>query len=386
MPTPPTVLMLQDLSSNKLGGTEEYTLAFGRALKARGGQLVVAVRAMESTWRDALLAQGAGVEIIPPGIGRRQFDLALARIVRRVRPAVTIMNFFSPVHAVPVILWAAGARRIIFVDDISGGINFRSPVRRLGARFVAARCMAPVDRIIGVSEFVTRRDQARFGLPARKMHTVYNGVHTRAPEPAAVAALRRELGVGDGPVVLGLGHFIEPKGFHLLVEAFARCLPAHPDATLVLVGAQPTGVSAYADSIRAQVDRLPPDRVRLLGVRSDARTFMAASDVVAVPSTWEEAFGFVVAEGMMVGAAVLASRTGGIPELIADGQDGLLVAPGSVDDLAEKLAILLADPALRARIGAAAARRAHAQFSLDAMVDGMMRHVVELSRGRLRPR
>jgi glycosyltransferase involved in cell wall biosynthesis len=110
------------------------------------------------------------------------------------------------------------------------------------------------------------------------------------------------------------------------------------------------------------------DRVQLLGMRDDVPDLLRHADVLVHPATWGEAFGLTVAEGMASGCGVIATRTGGIPEIVTDGEDGLLVPPGDEIALAEAIDRLAFDPALRARLAAAGRRTVERAFSLSRCV------------------
>ena len=109
------------------------------------------------------------------------------------------------------------------------------------------------------------------------------------------------------------------------------------------------------------------EHFRFLGFRPDAPALIPLFDVVAVPSHVEP-LGNATLEAMAAGRPVVGARVGGIPEMVVDGETGLLVAPRAPADLAEALRRLISDPALRARLGAAGAHRARSAFSLEAHV------------------
>ena len=104
-----------------------------------------------------------------------------------------------------------------------------------------------------------------------------------------------------------------------------------------------------------------------------AEGLYAAADVVCQVSRWEEAFGWVIAEAMAAGRPLVATRVGGIPELVADGESGFLVAPRAPTEIAARLIELLEDSALRARLGAAGRSAAEQKFDLARNLDALMR-------------
>jgi glycosyltransferase involved in cell wall biosynthesis len=151
-----------------------------------------------------------------------------------------------------------------------------------------------------------------------------------------------------------LGRLAPWKGQHVFLDAFAA---AFPDGTerAVVAGAALFGEDAYAEELRQQVHALGLEhRVELRGHVEDVAALLADADVLVHASVVPEPFGQVVAEGMAAGLPVLATDAGGPAELITDGEDGLLYAPGDRAALAKGLVRLAEDPALRRRLGDAA--------------------------------
>ena len=136
---------------------------------------------------------------------------------------------------------------------------------------------------------------------------------------------------------------------------------------LLLAGGRQLGSEVYERDLRALADLIEVDgAVRWLGVRSDMPRLLAACDVVALASDWE-GFGLALLEAMAAARPVVATSVGGVPEVVSDGETGLLVPAGDMFGLAEALARLLRVDADRERMGAAAARRARETFALDRM-------------------
>ena len=157
------------------------------------------------------------------------------------------------------------------------------------------------------------------------------------------------------------------KGQEVLLEAFAHCQSHFPALPLVLalVGDGPTraALEAQANSMGIQ------DRVRFAGFRNDIPLVMAALDIVTVPSTLTELLPLAAMEAMAAGRPVIASRTGGASEIIADGSMGLLVPPGNVEALSDALQCLSADTDLRQQMGGEGAKRVQRQFALPRLLD-----------------
>jgi glycosyltransferase involved in cell wall biosynthesis len=192
------------------------------------------------------------------------------------------------------------------------------------------------------------------------------------PTPAASQTtplqVRAALGLGDEPVVLAVGRLHPQKDYPTLVAAMAQLQSRRPRPVLVVAGDGPEAARVQSLVDEQQVD------ARLLGRRNDVADLMIAADVLAMPSVWE-ARSLVVQEAMQVGLPVVATRVGGLPELI--GPDGLLVQPGDVAGLAHAIGSVLDDPVLGADLAERARSRARSWPTEDDVVD----RVVDVYRG-----
>lgn len=172
---------------------------------------------------------------------------------------------------------------------------------------------------------LTRQEDAdlRRTYPGFAPRTVVigNGVDTEGyrPDAAARAATRADLGVGDAPVVLFVGHEYERKGLPLVLDAIAGL----PDAHLLVVGGTPDMVAAGR---RDAVARGLGVRVHYVGRQEDPRRFFHAADVFAFPSLYES-YGLVILEALASGVPVVATAVGCVPDVIADGVNGYVVDP-----------------------------------------------------------
>ncbi|MBI1321033.1 MAG: glycosyltransferase [Candidatus Hydrogenedens sp.] len=203
------------------------------------------------------------------------------------------------------------------------------------------------------------------GIGQRSQYRViFSGIDT-APYDDAIAmreATRAALGCPPGALLIGGVGRLEPiKGFTYFVEAALRLADALPEARFVLAGQ-----GSETEAIRRRAAPLG-DRFQMLGLRADVPALMAAFDVCVVPSV-NEGMGRVLLEAGAAGTPVAASRVGGIPDIVDDGETGLLVAPRDADALAAALRELAASPERRALMGAAARAKVVPRFSLEAMV------------------
>jgi glycosyltransferase involved in cell wall biosynthesis len=220
-------------------------------------------------------------------------------------------------------------------------------------------------RVLGVSAFVRDclRRQAVWGNPDCCHHFV--NTDRFRPDPAARAAVRDRLGADGSFVIVTVAHLIPDKG----VDVLLRALPEFPpDAVVWVAGEGPEGEQLQALARQLGVQ----DRVRFLGNQARVEPYLQAADCFACPSVWAEAAGLTNLEAQACGVPVVASRTGGIPEYVADGVTGLLFPPGDPAALAACVRRLHGDAALRRARGEAARARAVERFSPEACLEAYL--------------
>jgi glycosyltransferase involved in cell wall biosynthesis len=162
---------------------------------------------------------------------------------------------------------------------------------------------------------------------------------------------------------VAIGRLIPIKGLDVLLRAFAQAREQVPGLTLEIAGAGP---------LEAELRAAAPDGVTFLGRVSPVGPLLERSAVVVVPSRGE-GFGMVALEAAERGRAAIVSRVGGLPEIVADGETGLVVAPEDDTELAEAILALARDPERVRTLGVAARQRAVSSFSPEAAVDGVER-------------
>ena len=215
-----------------------------------------------------------------------------------------------------------------------------TPVHR---RLIVLLSNRLIKRVIANSKAVAKALEEA-GARAEHISVVYNGIDPspfEAVTAGEVDALRRELGLEGVQVVGAFGRITPSKGQNVLLEA----LPYLPDVHALVVGEAKSEERAYAEVLRQQSKDLGlEDRVHFVGFRRDIPQLMRLSDVVVHTSVAPEPFGRVVVEGMLASRPVVATRGGGVLEIIDDGDNGVLVPPGDPKALAEVLRGLLMDP------------------------------------------
>ena len=223
------------------------------------------------------------------------------------------------------------------------------------------------DLVVGVSAQVLDAP-IRDGVPPERTRVIYNGVDFVRLDAKPGTDLRPSLGIKAGTAVIGTaGSLVHRKGQDVLLHAIARLSEGSrarfPMPHLIVAGDGPE-----RDVLQRLADELGlSSRVHFIGHIRDMAAFYASIDVFALASR-ADAFGLVLAEAGYMGKSVVATRVGGIPEVVLDGETGFLVMPEDVEELAATLGRLTMNPALRTQLGQAAHIRAETRFSVQRMV------------------
>jgi glycosyltransferase involved in cell wall biosynthesis len=249
-----------------------------------------------------------------------------------------------------------------------------------------------VDLIIGVSEYITEKIRQRFPLFGKRCQTLYNGVDVTAfvNENSHVAPKK-----SDTKQILFVGRVSPEKGVHVLLEAFQKVLKQYPQVQLMIVGGQyPLHIEGlvalsedpkekdlkrfysgnYISYLKNQLSSSEAGHVSFIGAvphRLLTKLYKDA-DVCVVPSVCNEPGAMPVAEAMASGVPVVATKAGGIPEVVRDGKTGLLVERGDASALAEAILRLLQDEKLRKSIAKASRERAVEFFSWNQAVKKLL--------------
>ncbi|MCC5794991.1 MAG: glycosyltransferase family 4 protein [Chromatiales bacterium] len=316
---------------------------------ARAGVSMTVMTQADSVYAGRMAQAGIRIIDFAP---QKKLSLAAVRFIRRhlKHERCDILHLFNNRAIANGLLAATGLPvRVVTYRGQTGNVNRLNPLARL------THLSPRIDRIVCVAEAV-RRDLVANGVPPDRAVTIYKG-HDLAWYEAPPADLA-EFGIAEGACVIGLVANARPrKGIPVLLEA-ARQLPAEAPCEILLVG---SGMERYAGltaDLPAQV------RVHMPGFRRDADRLIAACQVAVLPALRREGLPKSVIEAMVHGIVPVVSDTGGNVELVENEVSGLVVPSGDAAALAAALARLIADPALRARLGAAARTRIATQFSL----------------------
>jgi glycosyltransferase involved in cell wall biosynthesis len=270
-------------------------------------------------------------------------------------------NFYHPLNAYVWSLTLARPHLIHYLTDHnsrpSGPATPRWGIARRAIKKVLLRRYR---RIVCVSNFVAAL--SRRNAPAGRLTTCPHFINTDRfrPDPAVREQVRNELRASCSLVVLLVAHLIPEKGSEVLL----RALPELPRVEAWIAGDGPE-----AGRLRRVAEELGvAKQVRFLGNQAEVQRYMQAADCLVCPSLWQEAAGLVNLEALACGLPVVASRIGGIPEIVEHGRTGLLFEPGNVGQLAAGLRSLLEEPELREEMGRTARTVATTQYSAECRI------------------
>ncbi|HEX5322176.1 MAG TPA: glycosyltransferase family 4 protein [Capsulimonadaceae bacterium] len=338
------------------GGTELHILNLSAQLTRRGHHVTVACR--PGGWVDSK-AREMGLDTMAATV-RRQQDWSDFHTLRRWCKA----NRIDVVHT----HWSTDA----FVPA-AAGLAAHVPVRLMTRHSpypfktgLGRFCFTQVlyNRLLAVSQSVATTLHG-CGVPKDQLTVIHHGTDVEAFENVTKSRpqVRSEFGFAPQDVTVGiLGRVAEEKGHQYLFDAALNLGLSRP-LKFVVVGDGPLAEMCQ----RYVQEKGLAGRVIFHPFRADINNVINALDIVTVPSTWEEPCSAVIQQAMALAKPVVATRVGGNPEMVIDGQTGLLVARGDADALAGAIATLADDPELRNMYGGAGAERVRALFTLQGM-------------------
>ena len=371
-----------------VGGPARHAVILDKGLRARGATtLLVHGRTAPSEGSLADLVRAGNLpEIWLPSLGRsvRPWDdlRALIRLTRLIfveRPDI-VHTHASKGGALGRVAAAAynatrgRGRRCLVVHTFHGNVltGYFGPVGGALARLAERALGLLTDRVITISERQRQEIVARFEVvPARKAVVIPLGLDLNGllRLQGRTGEYRRVLGFDSTALVFGyVGRLVAIKDPLTLVRAFALVSPQFPDARLLIAG----DGELRAATEHAVRDLRVEGKVRFAGWQLDLPRLYDAIDVILL-SSLNEGTPVSLIEAMAAGRPVVATRVGGVPDVVRQGETGLLVPPGDPAGMADAMRILGGDPEMRLRLGMAARREAAARFRAERLVDDVAR-------------
>ncbi|MBI5742249.1 MAG: glycosyltransferase family 4 protein [Candidatus Niyogibacteria bacterium] len=222
------------------------------------------------------------------------------------------------------------------------------------------------DTVICVSEYDRRSAIENKIAPATKLVAVHNGIAIDAPLLPRAEARRKLLpDIADGDFLFGaVGEYVKNKGYDILIDAAEIIIKHHPNAKFALLGHH----GEEKGNLKSQILNLKLERsVFLVDNPSNARAHLPAFDIFVMPSL-KEGLPYALLEAGAASLPVVASQVGGIPEIIEDGKEGLLVPPGNAAALAAAFEKMIGDETLRRNFGTALQKKIAQEFSFAKML------------------
>jgi glycosyltransferase involved in cell wall biosynthesis len=358
MPTPQVVFQI--LPSLVVGGAERLVVHLMEHLsRERFSPVCICLESPQGTHYEARVqASGTPLYFLGKGAGASWRVLQqLDALFRQYRPTVVHTHIIGLNYAYPLMFRYRTPARVHTVHSLAQhevGVRIGAWVRILAFRYRIGHVVP-----VAVAEDVRTTIRQLYGYLDAPL--IPNGIPTDeyAPDPNRRRRWRERHGLEPEAIVLThVGRFAPPKNHALLIEAFAQ-VRTHTPLYLLLVGG-----GELEDAVRQQVAGLGlQERVRFLGVRADVPAILNASDLFVLSSRWE-GNPLSVMEAMAAGLPVVSTAVGGVPELVREGETGLLVPSGDAAALARALQALVDDPARREAMGKAARQHAITHFDI----------------------
>jgi sugar transferase (PEP-CTERM/EpsH1 system associated) len=304
-----------------------------------------------------VMCQGKQDGDFPVQVGR------LARDIRAVNPDIVHSRNWAGIEAVVAGRWTR--RRVVHSEHgLEGDANEKPPLRRTIFRRVAYEL---AHSVLSVSHQLKELHASRTGFSQERIGVIHNGVDGGRffPDAAIRTRMRRELGLTENDFCIGsVGNLLPVKDQLTLLRAVDLIAEQPGSWRLIIVGE-----GSERRSLEAFIKEHPRcrGRVVLMGTSDRVPELLQAMDVYVLPSL-SEGISNSLLEAMSSGLPVLATATGGNPEVVVDGQSGILFPVGDSGKLAEKLILLHRQPELRDRLAQQAIRRMREEFSIDSMV------------------
>ncbi len=362
-----TLLSVFGVKPLRIGGTETFARELSLQLAERGWQSVLCFLSEPTAEvRRFLDLPNISFEVLANSTdGRRSARKGLARIVRKHRADILHLHFVSFLN---LYSWGArfqSARQVFFTDHHSRPAGYVRSRAAFWKRAAARLINQPLDKVICVSNYGYECMTAVDLLPRSRFQMIYNGVDLSRvkADPLLGAKFRERYSIPtERAIVTQVSWIIPEKGIADFLETARLVLRQNRKVQFVLVG---DGVNReqYA---RDAAEMGLGDHITWTGMVDDpfGEGVFHAADVVCQFSRWEEVFGWMIAEAMAHAKPVVATRVGGIPELITDGVTGYLVGRGDASAMSDRLLQLLDEPTLRDRMGETGRNNVACKFDL----------------------
>jgi glycosyltransferase involved in cell wall biosynthesis len=307
------------------------------------------------------------------GLTRIEFDFSNRGLAQTLRFAALLRRLGikliyltdQPTRSPRYLLFHLAGCRIVVHDHTSGERTTPHGLKRWLKRLAHGVPALCADHVIAVSDYVKNRLINVNCTPARKVTRIYNGLDLNTFQPNGGDPLPAAVTGREAPchTVLLACRANRYKGVHVALEAAEElvCKRGRRDVVFLYCGDGPE----LEDFQRMAAEKGLGEAFRFLGKRSDVPELLRSVTLAVAPSLWQEAFGLSVIEAMAAGVPVVASRVGGVPEVVRHGETGLLVEPGDARGLADALAYMLDHPEAAQEMARNARRLIEGHFVIE---------------------
>ncbi len=352
----PMKTLMHTESSMGLGGQELRILLEMKAFEEKGYRCVLGCQPGSHIFKRA---KEMGFPIYQVRMRSSVDPLAITSFYRFIRKeSVSILHTHSSLDS-----WVAGiAGRFAKVPTIIRTRHVSLPVTNKLVYTLLA------DQVITTSYSIKKHIEDRCGLNGAKVHSIPTGVDLTRFDQNNFSGdlLREELGLDSKNILIGIIGMIRwCKGLDIFLESARLLLPEYPDVHFFVVGFDPDGKIDFAEEIRS---RNLEKQVHYLGFREDIPEILSSLDILVSASTAAEGVSQAILQGFAMQKAVVATRTGGSPEVVLQQQTGLLVDPNDPEQLVQALKVLIDSPDLRKTYGMNGGKLVQEKFSKEHMV------------------
>ena len=363
----PTVVSVFGVKPFRIGGTETFARELSLQLNLCGWNSVLCfLSEPPEEVRRFLSLPNVSLEVFENSTDLNwSATRALAQIIRRHKPEILHLHFTGFLGTYPWLARLLSVKKVFFTDHSSrpsGYLPRRSPFWK---RTIARIVNRPINKVVCVSQYGQRCLTTLDLLPSGRHELVYNAVDLSrvSKDPSRADEFRKRHGIpADRVVILQVSWMIPEKGIPQLLDAAGLLVSRNNKVHFVLVGE-----GNYRKQFMKEAEGLGlTEHITWTGLIEDpfgAGVFEVA-DIICQLSEWEELFGWMIAEAMAHAKPIVATKVGGIPELVDDGVNGFLVARGDSVAAADKLGQLASDPELRSKMGQAGQQIVAKKFDL----------------------
>ena len=358
--------IIQTCGSRSWGGLEMQTLKIADALSKHGHHVSLICPP------DSSIADHAGlckVDMLPILKGDKYYLGDLRRTVNTIkslRPDVIHTHLSHDMWTlVPAMNLARSGARYLLTKRMGSGVNKKDPLHRM--------IYKRLDVVITISDIIHRDVLDTCPVVPDKVHTLINGVELDKFDPGKAdgPAVRKKIGIKPDEILIGMvGRLTPGKGQREFLRAARRVLDQSDiPVKFLMIGDVSLGEENYEQEVHDLIPELNlGDRLITMGFQKEIAELYSAMDILAFPS-YDESLGNVLLEGMAMALPVVGSNSGSVPELVTNGENGMLVPPRTHEPLAETLLTLIRDKEMQIKMGQAGRRRIMENHSFETYID-----------------